>query len=1133
LQLKVAKGIMAAVEIHQDALSTTVGSSDSEDNLSPRDVITSCQAKIGKVDDAVKQYGKHFGQQVAGKDLFAVGESLPWNSDGDRQCLDSYADVKAAFMEEVEKVVARETQAKVCPPAPAERRKHYRFKDIASNIDFKEEDSDGEILDICQKCSLPLGKIRYRPDDEACVGLGFHSECMAQVSVARLQKEEAEKKELDRKEKQEHREAYSIGWNVKHIPRNTTAASKLAMQEVPQGMMCLVLDEDANSVRMASTLLPSAAVNLEYLSVALQVRRKEGHEPVFSLDPVDPEQECDENSMQAKVFVPEWLAGTPVGEVLFQADYHLKELSMGEHGQPVVGMRSCFDLSDVEFPRAWAAREWFMVRKAEMQITGGNALVPYVKMGVEAREQVVNGNSLVDKNISLPDHPMVKFAESFTRNFDLIAERRSVIYHLRELAKASVIAKFLLDSKIRLEESWFHLSVIKDITCSMEVPQLWNHRVRGKVLESGKTQTTKAHTHSVYGGVNFGLNKFTLSGRLQRAPSITAQAGLTTGRSSATPAKHFTPRAALGASLSASALTRGRLSGSLAMPSLSQASAPVSLSGAIVPASIQPGVAIPELRGTSALSKLSGLLPSPGVVPPQGLVPAKGILPKGFLTVGVPSGLVRGASPSSALTSYIPSGSPPGMRDLVSPRMPTFSPPSASVSAVSAPRLAPGALSAALASPRLSAQLSPPVFAAGAMPIIQGIASFPGPEGLQAVKPEGVDLRLDNFDLSHAMRLPDEAHGSLGSDVKPLDENVAIGDTFWSSLEDDANKLFSMQDRDLLRKIFNPALSDRRAEGELFCPPDVSHSYVSKLRALVKEEECLRQRRKDAFLSVDFTTSNPGELFPASWTPAVTALADGDVPVRSLDTHHVLTARPEFKDFAAELLETTARKAVPIFDRATEEESRFRIYHFGSLEVRTVQESTSPEIVGAVFSIRRQSVSLKQEASRSQQETIPDTEKIVKATHYVEHIFDANGKASSRRHYYLVVETENGQKISTERLRDGAVTWDENPAGLEDRSSLARAIEIADCKPGAVVKDLKSYQAVVAGGAAESGSASPSFCKRYARTAFARIAAAESRRSGEPLAWVKMAQESAEATCREEKKVPAFVALPRTMLKKR
>merc|ERR1719352_357711 len=110
---------------------------------------------------------------------------------------------------------------------------------------------------------------------------------------------------------------------------------------------------------------------------------KEGREPFFSLDPVDP---TSANTMQFKRFEPHWLAGTSVGEVLFQADYHLKELSMGEYEQPVVGMKSCFDLAeDKSFEDdSWRAREWFVIRDAEVRLSEDSVLLPCVKMGVEA-----------------------------------------------------------------------------------------------------------------------------------------------------------------------------------------------------------------------------------------------------------------------------------------------------------------------------------------------------------------------------------------------------------------------------------------------------------------------------------------------------------------------------------------------------------------------------------------------------------------------------------------------------------------------------------------------------------------------------------------------------------------------------
>merc|ERR1719415_230186 len=114
-------------------------------------------------------------------------------------------------------------------------------------------------------------------------------------------------------------------------------------------------------------------------------------------------------------------------------------------------MKHCLDFSDHEkSSKDWNAREWFIVKNAEVQLSESNALIPQVKMGVEAREQIMGANGLEDVKHTKPDHPLVKYAETFTHNFDLIAERKSVIYHLRELAKASTIAKYLLDAQVNL-----------------------------------------------------------------------------------------------------------------------------------------------------------------------------------------------------------------------------------------------------------------------------------------------------------------------------------------------------------------------------------------------------------------------------------------------------------------------------------------------------------------------------------------------------------------------------------------------------------------------------------------------------------------------------------------------------------
>merc|ERR1712070_725671 len=107
---------------------------------------------------------------------------------------------------------------------------------------------------------------------------------------------------------------------------------------------------------------------------------------------------------------------------------------------------------------------------------------------------------------------------------------------------------------------------------------------------------------------------------------------------------------------------------------------------------------------------------------------------------------------------------------------------------------------------------------------------------------QGVDLRLDSFDLSEAKHVSPEMQGSWIGELQSVDECVAVGDSFWASLESDTG-IFKAEDKELLKDIFHPNLTDRRSEGDLFAPPDASSTYVTKLRALVKEEGLVRQRR--------------------------------------------------------------------------------------------------------------------------------------------------------------------------------------------------------------------------------------------------------------------------------------------------
>lgn len=387
----------------------------------------------------------------------------------------------------------------------------------------------------CSKCGLPLGTHAYFDKRGKAT---LHAECAAFDLIKEVQEKEARRLRAQVEKKQRHRREYGIGWSPASVPSNLGLASKLGCPFLADhGLCCLAFDEERRAVSVVEGKEPSACINLEYLSLALQVRMQAGREPLFSLDPVDVTKD-PKHQMQTKRFEPDWLMGTSLGEVMFQADYHLKELSMGEYEQPVIGMKSCFDFTEAEgVDKEWFARAWFVVNDAEVFMTEDGILIPRIEMGVEAREQEKKEGAVTDAPVTRPDHPMVKFAELFTHNFDLVAERKSVVHHLREAAKASIVAKFLLEAQVELNNEWFDLvdwSSVKQtsLDCILEIPQLWKERAHselriqdGAIVDAQKG--VQANSVALYGGVEFGLGRFSVPpGRRAPGHMLTHSAGL-------------------------------------------------------------------------------------------------------------------------------------------------------------------------------------------------------------------------------------------------------------------------------------------------------------------------------------------------------------------------------------------------------------------------------------------------------------------------------------------------------------------------------------------------------------------------------------------------------------------------------
>merc|ERR1712146_771184 len=111
------------------------------------------------------------------------------------------------------------------------------------------------------------------------------------------------------------------------------------------------------------------------------------------------------------------------------------------------------------------------------------------------------------------------------------------------------------------------------------------------------------------------------------------------------------------------------------------------------------------------------------------------------------------------------------------------------------------------------------------------------------------------------------------------------------------------------------------------------------------------------------------------------------------------------------------------------------------------------------------------EASTQRAKELPtavrEGEYVVKITEYVEAApleLEAERKEAGESadtptplswRFYLVVETENGNMVVTEKLKDGMEVRTENPQGLEARCALAKVAGCADCRgAGATLRDI-------------------------------------------------------------------------------
>jgi len=334
-----------------------------------------------------------------------------------------------------------------------------------------------------------------------------------------------------------------------------------------------------------------------------------------------------------------------------------------------------------------------------------------------------------------------------------------------------------------------------------------------------------------------------------------------------------------------------------------------------------------------------------------------------------------------------------------------------------------------------------------------------------------VDLNLSKFDLSSAGR--EKSEGASGSWGRHAKGDAAAGAAFFKQLAVGKEAPFAEEDSSLLRAVFNPFLSDRRDDGDRFVPPDTAFRHVESLRRLVEEEAEARRSRKEHFCRKEFVAGDAGPLFPSSWTSSF-EIARGKALQRVTGDADVPPER--YRPYTGA---TPAYSSLPtVFDKTTEDGTRFRIYRSGGLEVRTVQEHDGKEDVGVVFAV---SASMQASLFGGSQETVQESERIEKVTEYVESA--ATDLQPLARNFYIVAETTAGNVVVTEMLENGAVALEANPAGLPNRNARAAVVRSVDCGAAAAcVRDMNACRE--RGLPSGSSRASVADRKHYAQVAF-------------------------------------------------
>lgn len=208
----------------------------------------------------------------------------------------------------------------------------------------------------------------------------------------------------------------------------------------------------------------------------------------FTLVPADKENVS--GPYQLKVFCPDELEGTVVGNYLWEADWKLKQMDIGYWYDDLTGQHipissempdfiSGFDFYSKEQQERSFIRLWFVTEKVQFDYANGDNGVIIrpgnVKIKVAAKKLLHDPSAEYGFVDTDETHTAFKFSEYISKNFETISKQVPELQKLKQIGLLVSLAEFFRDT-LKVPKDMLNLEVLKS-----RIPRCGDYYPKGKV----------------------------------------------------------------------------------------------------------------------------------------------------------------------------------------------------------------------------------------------------------------------------------------------------------------------------------------------------------------------------------------------------------------------------------------------------------------------------------------------------------------------------------------------------------------------------------------------------------------------------------------------------------------------------